>query len=305
MVRRYIVECKDQASPVSTAQLDAFRGRLTSSRHELDPRLRGIVVSSVGFVAEAKAQARYEDIELITISELESSLVDFRPYVRNLVERLETDSVLPWFVEPRLRGEHEPIAQPAISVLEQWLRDPVLNHLTILGDFGTGKTTLLRHLALQLARRYEEEVVEGGARGRVPLFVDLRDYTQALSLRQIILDLLDFHDIRTPSYAAFEHLSREGRLLLLLDGFDEMASRGNHQATLRNFQELNRGAFARAKIILSCRTHYFTSDVEVHSFVGDEHKVSLIRFRGHPTKGGYRGKNGRQEQEEAPEAHVH
>ena len=33
--------------------------------------------------------------------------------------------------------------------------------------------------------------------------------------------------------------------------------------------------------------------------------LSLIRFRGHPTKGGYRGKNGRQEQEEAPEAHVH
>ncbi len=33
--------------------------------------------------------------------------------------------------------------------------------------------------------------------------------------------------------------------------------------------------------------------------------VSLIRFRGHPTKGGYRGKDGRQDETPTAEAHVH
>jgi tRNA A37 threonylcarbamoyladenosine biosynthesis protein TsaE len=268
LVRRYIVECKDQSSPVLTAQYDQFRIRLDAARHAKDPKLRGIMVASTGFVKEAKAHSQHDDVELLTISQLEQSLIDFRPYVRDLIIRLVDDVALSWFIEPQLRREHLTTGQPATEIFEEWLRDLTANHMTLLGDFGTGKSTLLKHLALNLARRYEDEVIAGGARGIVPVFIDLREYTQALSLKQIVLDLLDTYGVRAPSYAAFEHLSREGSVLLILDGFDEMASRGNLQVTLRNFRELNRAALGRAKIILSCRTHYFATDVEVHNFLG-------------------------------------
>ncbi len=155
-----------------------------------------------------------------------------------------------------------------MAAVESWLGDPEANQLTLLGDYGTGKTTFLKHLALRLARRYEKEVIEEGARGRVPIFVDLKEYTQALSLKQIVLDLLDNHGIRCASYAAFEYVLREGQVLLILDGFDEMASRGNYQVTLRNFRELNRSALGRAKIILSCRSHYFTDHRDMQRFLG-------------------------------------
>lgn len=266
--RLYIVECKDQAHPVNTAQYDAFRGRLTTARHEISPKLRGILVASVGFVKEAKAQARHEDIELLTISELESSVIDFRQYARDLIRRLAPEPALTHFVPPRLVREHAAVSEPAASLVGSWLADSEANQLTLLGDYGTGKTTFLKHLALDLARRYEREVIEGGARGRVPLFIDLKDYTQALSLKQIILDLLDNHGIRAASYAAFEYVLREGQVLLILDGFDEMASRGNYRVTLRNFRELNRSALGRAKIILSCRSHYFTDHRDVQKFLG-------------------------------------
>lgn len=140
--------------------------------------------------------------------------------------------------------------------------------MTILGDYGTGKTTLLKHLALSMAQRYQQEALEGGARARVPIFIDLRDYTHAISLKQIVLDLLDTYSIKAASYAAFEHVSRDGQLLLILDGFDEMASRGNYKVTLRNFRELNKSAIGKAKIILSCRTHYFTTHRDVQKFHG-------------------------------------
>lgn len=266
--RCYIVECKDQANPVNTAQYDAFRGRLNAGRNAVSPKLRGILVASVGFVKEAKAQALHEDIELLTISELESSVIDFRQYARDLIRRLEADPALTHFVPPRLVREHLTLAEPAASAVAGWLADSEANQLTLLGDYGTGKTTFLKHLALELARRYEREVIEGGARGRVPVFIDLREYTQALSLKQIILDLLDNHGIRAASYAAFEYVLREGQVLLILDGFDEMASRGNYRITLRNFRELNRSALGRAKIILSCRSHYFTDQREVQRFLG-------------------------------------
>lgn len=276
--RCYIVECKDQAAPINTVQYDAFRGRLTAARHEISPKVRGILVASVGFVKEIKAQSLHEDIELVTISELESSVIDFRQYARDLVRQLEGDPALEHFVSPRLVREHLSVPVPAFEALEGWLADPEANQLTLLGDYGTGKTTFLKVLALEMARRYEREVIEGGARGRVPLFVDLREYTQAISLKQIILDLLDTHRIRAASYAAFEYVSREGQILLILDGFDEMASRGNYQVTLRNFRELNRSAVGRAKIILSCRTHYFTDHRDVQRFLGGSQAQSFPVF---------------------------
>lgn len=268
LTRLYIVECKNQANPVNTAQYDAFRGRLHAGRSDVSPKLRGILVASVGFVKEVKAQALHEDIELLTISELESSVIDFRQYVRNLIRELKDAPALAHFVPPRLVREHLTVPEPAMALVEGWLSDPEANQLTMLGDYGTGKTTFLKDLALRLARRYEKEVIEGGARGRVPIFVDLKEYTQALSLKQIVLDLLDNHGIRSASYAAFEYVLREGQVLLILDGFDEMASRGNYQVTLRNFRELNRSALGRAKIILSCRSHYFTDHREMQRFLG-------------------------------------
>jgi len=268
LARFYIVECKDQARPVNTVQYDAFRGRLNAGRNQISPKLRGILVASVGFVKEVKEQAEYEDIELLTISELESSVIDLRQYARDLIRQLQETPALAHFVPPRLVREHLTVPEPALGLVERWLADPEANQLTLLGDYGTGKTTFLKNLALHLARRYETEVIQGGARGRVPVFVDLKDYTQALSLKQIVLDLLDNHGIRAASYAAFEYILREGQVLLILDGFDEMASRGNHLATLRNFRELNRSALGRAKIILSCRSHYFTDYRDMQRFFG-------------------------------------
>lgn len=268
LTRSYIAECKDQAAPVTTAQYDAFLGRLRTAKHEISPKIRGIIVSSVGFVKEAKAQSASDDVELVSISELETSVIDFRQYVSELVQRLESDPTLTHFVEPTVKREHLSIPESAYSQFEEWLLDPSLNQLTLLGDYGAGKSTLLKQLTLTMARRYQQGVLEEGARGRIPIFIDLRDYTQAISLKQIILDFLDANSIKLASYSAFEYVSREGQLLLILDGFDEMASRGNYQVTLRNFRALNKEAIGRAKIILSCRTHYFTTYQDVQKFHG-------------------------------------
>lgn len=264
----YIVECKDQSSPVTTAQYDAFRGRLHSAKKQVNAKVRGVLVSTVGFVKEARAQNENEDdIEILSISDLETKVIDFRQYVRELLDEQQKEA-LPYFVEPNIRKEYLELGQSAFDFLREWMADPLSNHLTLLGDYGTGKTTLLKHLAYRSAQYYQQEVLSGGARARVPLYLDLRDYVQALSLKQIILDFLDNHSIRANSYAAFEHVLQDGQLLLILDGFDEMASRGNYGLTLRNFRELNRTAKGRAKVILSSRTHYFTTHGDVQKLHG-------------------------------------
>lgn len=266
--RSYVVHCHDQAAPVGVEAVERLRRHLAHVRQALTPKATGILVASVAFAPEVELEAGTGQLDLLTISELEQSVIDFRGYVRDLIEELEGRESLRWYVEPRVRREGRQLQEPATVLLQEFLADPEVNHLTLLGDYGTGKTTLLRQTALALARRYESDVVGGGARGRVPVYIDLREYTQALSLKQIVLDLLDRHGVRAASYAAFEHLSREGQLVLILDGFDEMASRGNYEATLRNFRALNEEATGRAKVLLSCRTHYFTDHRDLQAFLG-------------------------------------
>jgi hypothetical protein len=268
ILRQYIVECKDQSTPVTTAQYDSFRGRLSAAKQVLGVKLQGIIVSSVGFVKEAKAQSQHDQIDLITVSELQRSLIDFQAHIHHTIAALETDQSLHHFIEPKLRKEGGELSLDAADLLADWLKDPAANQLTVLGDYGTGKSTLLKQLCLQFAVNYQNSLIDSGQFARVPVFIDLRDYTTAVSLRQIILSFLDSLQAPGASYAAFEYLLRQGHILLFLDSFDEMASRGNAQVTLRNFRELNKAATGRSKIILACRTHYFTTQDDVHRVHG-------------------------------------
>jgi uncharacterized protein YjbI with pentapeptide repeats/DNA-directed RNA polymerase specialized sigma24 family protein len=52
-----------------------------------------------------------------------------------------------------------------------------------------------------------------------------------------------------------------------LDGFDEMAARVTRQVTTRNFYELARCVQGRAKVLLTCRTHYFKSRTEEEEII--------------------------------------
>jgi hypothetical protein len=110
----------------------------------MNPRVRGIIVSSVGFTREVKAQSEFDDVELFTIADLETSLIDFRGYVRNLSRTLQDDTSLRHFVEPEAIREPMTMGMPALKLFKEWLIDPQVNQLTLLGDYGTGKTTLLR-----------------------------------------------------------------------------------------------------------------------------------------------------------------
>jgi hypothetical protein len=65
------------------------------------------------------------------------------------------------------------------------------------------------------------------------------------------------HEIGLPGYRVFEKLNRMGRLLLIFDGFDEMAARMDQQKMVKNFWELTKVIVPGSKVILTCRTSFF------------------------------------------------
>jgi len=142
--------------------------------------------------------------------------------------------------------------------VDRWLDDPAKEHLSILGEFGTGKTWFSLHYAYHALQKYRGAKAAGTERPRIPIVIFLRDYARAVSVESLFSEFFfRQHEIGLPSYRAFEQLNRMGRLLLIFDGFDEMAQKVDYQKVIDNFWELARVVVPGSKVILTCRSEHF------------------------------------------------
>ena len=143
--------------------------------------------------------------------------------------------------------------------LDTWLDYPGREHISILGEFGMGKTWFALRYAWVLSQRYREAGRRGLPLPRLPLFIPLRDYAKAVTVTSLFSEFFfRKHNFKLPSYRAFEQLNRMGRLLILFDGFDEMAVRVDRQKMVDNFQELASVVVPGSKAILTSRIEHFS-----------------------------------------------
>ncbi|MFZ3169745.1 MAG: trypsin-like peptidase domain-containing protein [Candidatus Methanoperedens sp.] len=144
-------------------------------------------------------------------------------------------------------------------VTEVWLPDESKSVLAILGEFGSGKTIFCHKLAYILAQRIKkkEEAV------RIPILINLGNYSEYNDIQQLLIEnLRRKYELPIEAYYQFEILLRSGKLLLILDGFDEMTMRANKAKMFDNFREIMSLITENAKIIITSRTHYFRSTSE-------------------------------------------
>ncbi len=114
------------------------------------------------------------------------------------------------------------------------------HRLVVVGAPGAGKTTLLKHMALKSCK----ENIEKQERLTVPIPITLREFVQSgKTLREYINAV--FEKYRFPEAKdSVEKDLKKGKCLLLLDGFDEVASRENQEKVTKQihaFMETYRG----------------------------------------------------------------
>jgi predicted NACHT family NTPase len=165
--------------------------------------------------------------------------------------------------------------------INTWLDDPAKEHLSILGEFGTGKTWFVLHYAWEAVQEYRHAQKKGKELPRLPLVIPLRDYAKAVSVESLFSEFFfRKHDVGLPNYKAFEQLNRMGKLLLIFDGFDEMAAKVDRQKMINNFWELAKVVVPGSKAILTCRTEHFPEAKEGRDLLNAELQAStsnLIR----------------------------
>jgi predicted NACHT family NTPase len=161
-----------------------------------------------------------------------------------------------------------------------WLDDPAKEHLSILGEFGTGKTWFAFHYAWICLQRYRDAKKRGVQLPRLPLLITLRDYARALDVENVLASFFfSQHNIRS-NIKVFDLLNQMGKLLLIFDGFDEMAAKVDRQKMINNFWELAKIVVPGSKVILTCRTEHFPEAQEGRALLNAELLASTANLTG-------------------------
>jgi len=240
--------------------------------------VRGVLLTRHPLPAPLRDLARRREcIQCYTLDEFTDRLADFRPYLERLIADYEASEIpqyyVPLSVEAKVGEGREPQAfKPIESFVDAWLTEPGRNHLSILGDFGSGKTWFCQRYAYLATKRY----LADPAHNRIPILITLRDYSRAYDVEQLITDAIAnrYKVSLVAGYKTFARLNQAGRLLLLFDGFDEMERRvSDYRTTVDNFWELARAVGPTSKVLLTCQAAYFRQR-------GEEEETLIPRQRG-------------------------
>lgn len=252
--------------------LNAFIDKVLQSYREDDPRLISQLVYRGDVLDEAvRVRAKQERICLFSLAEYQG-LINFDAYLHKQTADLEQDPIYPpaLYVEQRIRSDRGKPAteQPALATVKDWLQDTEARFVLILGDFGTGKTFLLREVARRLGQ--EKNAV-------IPLLLEMRHLEKSKSLDILVAQQLAARDMGYRP-AQFRYMLEQGRVALLFDGYDELALRVNYDKALEHFDTLLAAAQGEyAKVVVTSRTQHFISDKQVKLRLMD--KAEMINSR--------------------------
>jgi WD40 repeat protein len=239
------------------------------------------------------AKDENQHLSCITFDELIDQDTDFEPYLQWLEAEIIKRGIDRKYVSLACdKEEIDPITQHSIATskygeaegwiegyVKQWLSDDSKEHVSILGEFGTGKTWFSFHYAWECLQAYKQAKEQGLERPRLPLVISLRDYNKALKVESVLSDLFfNKHDIRLNS-SVFDCLNQMGKLVIIFDGFDEMADKVDRQKMINNFWELARVVCPGSKVILTSRTEHFPHDRESRQLLNADLQSSTDKLK--------------------------
>ena len=146
------------------------------------------------------------------------------------------------------------------ELLRKILEEDRTAFLLLLGDYGSGKTSFMRMWGNEVAA----EALSGGADSLIPIYLSLGFAQGKSDLLQAMSDYLARYGVALSVTQLKSLLLSRANIVLLLDGFDEMASGVDYRAVPEILDKIHALQLTPGvRIILSGRSSFFRSEIEV------------------------------------------
>ena len=279
--KTFLIECADYTSTVGVQKMQEDIDKLLAARRELGEAAVITHVSRLGYTSEASGLALSEGVSFSKIDNLRANLVNFGPYIRFVrsepLKATVTKEYQPTHVSHEGGVRAGESSSRALEFLEKWRlgTDP---YLIVLGDYGVGKSWMLRRYLYELIECYAADPLTNP----LPYFVPLQQFTKAFDFENLILKTFATYGLSGAHYQAFMHLVRAGRVVLLLDSFDEMAQHLDRATVRANLNEIFKATSGAARFVMTSRPNYFDNKAErilmVDRFYGSSsHQLDIIQ----------------------------
>lgn len=262
-VSTLIVEAKDRTSVLTRDQLSKIWADYSGAVSKNAP-CDLLVVTRNGLAPGAQALVDSQPALLHqTIWQLENDVVGLTAYIRSLTKLFDQGDLRGYYVPGRVRralysGQTRGLAlqdKPLFQTVQDWIASEDPRPMAILGGYGAGKSSFAKQLiADQAAKALADPLA------RRPILIGLGGLSRYSSLPGLLGGMFT-HEFPIDGFntQTFLELSDRGRLLMVLDGFDEMKhamSWSDFRAQIANLNRLTEG---KAKVLLLGRPSAFIS----------------------------------------------
>lgn len=199
-----LVECADHNRRVGVQKMRTDLNKLEAAREFLKESAVLMHVSRTGYTADASGFAHNKGISCFTLDSLTHQLVNFDAYIRAVEADPARDIILAEYQPTKMHFDNQSPrrATPAMDFLLEWLAGSS-RWLTVLGDYGVGKSWMLKHLLYLAIEQYKNNP----STFPLPFFVPLQSFTKAFDYENLILRAFQLNGLSGVPYAAFEHLA--------------------------------------------------------------------------------------------------
>lgn len=248
-------------------EIKAFIDYVRSLGNELT-QCELLIITQQGEAEKNYALENNITIQQYTEAWLLDDLVDFEDYFLDLKKRVEFDclpdselKLSDTYVPSALKGEdNQTIDEDLETYLSHWLNEAGQRQLALLGEYGQGKSTGTLMFSHHLVQQYN------GKPPRIPILLELRGKSPKT------LQPLELLSVWASNYRidpkALMKLQQAGHLLLIFEGFDEMAEVSDGDARFNHFHSLWRFCYPKAKILITGRPNFFLDDRELKALLG-------------------------------------
>lgn len=181
----------------------------------------GCLISYGGYTEDARRVPgnlqRPELLRLFTHEEFVRHWIDFRPYLDHLSRTWTKTQASRYYMEIHL--DHNGVKAPLSRLISHLTADREATAIAILGDWGTGKSVFCQSLAFEIAKLY----AAGQTGSRMPILLnlgELLDDTNTLSAAVREMTAVGI----SMNHELLAELARQGRLVWILDGLDEIGT---------------------------------------------------------------------------------